>query len=143
MAWQPPGGDGPACRSATPDGLLEEWRSIAQRKLLTALVDAFAADGPGVPLRIRTAQGPAGRSLVEIADRDDGLLVVGAGRRGRLRRFFSPSVSRYCLAHAACPVLAVPPSPLAADVTALSGLRAWRLRAEMRQLAKDAIRPTA
>ncbi|MER6128079.1 universal stress protein [Streptomyces sp. NPDC001795] len=109
---------------------------------MTALVDAFAAEGPRVPLRILTARGPAGRSLVGIADRDDDLLVVGAGRRSRLRRFFSPSVGRYCVAHANCPVLTVPPSPPAADVTALGNLRAWRLRAEMRQLPKGAMRPT-
>ncbi|MFF9586848.1 universal stress protein [Streptomyces achromogenes] len=41
------------------------------------------------------------------ADRENDVLVVGAGRPG-LRRAFSRRVSRHCLAHAVCPVLAVP-----------------------------------
>jgi hypothetical protein len=36
------------------------------------------------------------------------LLVIGAGRRGLLCRLWHGRVSRYCLAHATCPVLAVP-----------------------------------
>ncbi len=38
--------------------------------------------------------------------------MVGAGRRG-LARIGHGRVARYCLAHATCPVLAVPPSELA------------------------------
>jgi hypothetical protein len=41
---------------------------------------------------------------------------VGAGRRGALARLVSGKVSRYCLAHAECPVLAVPPPALAREV---------------------------
>src|SRR6266487_4561029 len=40
------------------------------------------------------------------------LLVVGTGRRRTLTRVFSRRVSRYCLAHAQCPVLTVPPAAL-------------------------------
>jgi hypothetical protein len=36
------------------------------------------------------------------------------------------SVSRYCLAHAKCPVLAVPPSALMDEVG--HGLRSWQFR---------------
>jgi hypothetical protein len=53
----------------------------------------------------------------------DDLLVVGAGRRGALARLVSGKVSRYCLAHAECPVLAVPPSALAREV--VHGLPRW------------------
>src|SRR4029077_13160332 len=35
-------------------------------------------------------------------------LVVGAGRRGPSGRLRHGRVSRYCLAHASCPVIAVP-----------------------------------
>jgi hypothetical protein len=45
-----------------------------------------------------------------IASHPGDLLVVGTGRRGTLTRVFSGRVSRYCLAHAQCPVLAVPPA---------------------------------
>jgi len=58
---------------------------------------------------VRAAPGPA---LVELADRRDDLLVVGYGGRSRLGCAVHGSVARYCLAHARCPVLAVPPSEL-------------------------------
>ncbi|MEU6769816.1 hypothetical protein [Streptomyces sp. NPDC046759] len=39
--------------------------------------------------------------------------MIGAGGRGRLHRTLAPSAGRYCLAHARCPVPAVPPPPSA------------------------------
>ncbi|WP_371675451.1 universal stress protein [Streptomyces sp. NBC_01276] len=48
--------------------------------------------------------------LVDVARDPDDLLAVGSGPRGPLR----PSTARYVLAHAPCPVLTVPPSPLQA-----------------------------
>ena len=57
---------------------------------------------------IRGATGPA---LVETANRAHDLLVVGAGRRGLLHPLRA-SAARYCLAHAGCPVIAVPPPRL-------------------------------
>jgi hypothetical protein len=53
------------------------------------------------------------------------VLVVGAGRRGSLRRMTGAGVSRYCVSHAACPVISVPPSALAAEA---HGLHGWMLR---------------
>jgi nucleotide-binding universal stress UspA family protein len=50
---------------------------------------------------------------------------VGTGRRG-LRRAMSRSVSRYCLAHAQCPVTAVPPSALMEETA--RGIHLWPLR---------------
>jgi hypothetical protein len=41
-------------------------------------------------------------------------------------RALRKSVGRYCLAHATCPVLAVPPSALMDEVT--HGSRPWSLR---------------
>ena len=55
----------------------------------------------------------------------DDLLVIGAGRRGTLAHALSCRVSRYCLAHAQCPVVAVPP-PALAQVS--HGLRGWAFR---------------
>ncbi|MFB7591389.1 hypothetical protein [Streptomyces sp. NPDC056169] len=53
-----------------------------------------------------------------------------------MRRLMFPSVVRYCVAHAACPVLAVPPSPLLGDlVSAHRRLSRW-LRFDARQLAE-------
>jgi hypothetical protein len=58
-------------------------------------------------------RGEAGYVLVRAACCPGDLLVVGTGRRGVLARVISGKVSRYCLAHARCPVLAVPPPALA------------------------------
>ena len=58
------------------------------------------------------------RALPAIASalRPDDLLVISTGRQGRLTRMFHGGVSRYCLAHARCDVLAVPPSELMRDL---------------------------
>jgi nucleotide-binding universal stress UspA family protein len=61
----------------------------------------------------RALRGEPGPVLVTEASEDGDVLVIGAGRRGRAGRAMSCRVSRYCLAHAACPIVAVPPSPLA------------------------------
>ncbi|HKA98543.1 MAG TPA: universal stress protein [Streptosporangiaceae bacterium] len=69
---------------------------------------------------------PTEPALVEVAHGDRDLLVVGAGRHGRLARAWHGRVSRYCVACARCPVLTVPPPALAR--TAGHGLRAWSFR---------------
>ena len=63
----------------------------------------------------------------------DGARIIGTGRRGA-GRWLRHSVSRYCLAHARCPVLAVPPSALMDEMT--HGLR------QMLGLAGRAVPPT-
>jgi len=79
-------------------------------------------------LVVRGAPGPV---LVAIADRESDLLVVGTGRRGLLHRALRRSTSRHCLAHAVCPVLAVPPSPLESELAAVHRRNAWRLRLDV------------
>lgn len=143
LAWEPPGGELAARRTPASYVLLDEWRRLARRNLLTALDDAFGDTGPGVPMRALVARGTAGRALVESADRESDLLVVGAGRRSGWHRLCSCSVSRYCLAHAVCPVLAVPPSPLEAELTTAHRRNLWRLRLDTRRLAEAAEKTTA
>jgi hypothetical protein len=63
--------------------------------------------------------------------------VVGAGRRDLLHRTLWPSVSRYCLTHAGCPVLAIPPSPLEAELTSLHRRNVWGLRLNTGQLERE------
>lgn len=128
LAWEPPGGQLAANRSTASCVQAYEWREPARERLLTALRDAFGEEGPGVAMCALVAHGTPARALVDVADRADDVLVVGAGRRGLWHRAFGPSVSRYCLAHAHCPVLAVPPSPLEAELAALHRRNAWRLR---------------
>ncbi|MEV7288399.1 universal stress protein [Streptomyces sp. NPDC093252] len=128
LAWEPPGGELGVGRNPAPCVLLDEWRRLAGQRLLGVLADAFGADGPGVPVRATVARGAPGVALVRAADREDDILVVGAGRRSPWHRAFSRSVSRYCLTHAVCPVLAIPPSPLEAELTAVHRRNTWRLR---------------
>jgi hypothetical protein len=66
-----------------------------------------------VEVRLLVARGAPGRALVSLAADENDLLVIGAGRRSPLRRAFVASVARHCAARACCPVLVVPPSPLA------------------------------
>lgn len=138
LAWEPPGGELAGRRTAAASPHAVDWQRLARERLLTALDDVFGAGGPGVVLHALVSRGAPGRALVEIADRKDDVLVVGAGRRGRLRRALRRSVSRYCLAHATCPVLAVPPSPLEAELAAVHRRNAWRLRLYTRHLENAA-----
>ncbi|MEV7366195.1 universal stress protein [Streptomyces sp. NPDC091299] len=118
LAWEPPGGDLVSRHGPGTTVMVETWQNLAREKMLTALADVFGKVGPGVAMRALVARGTPGPALVEIADRDSDVLVVGAGRRSLWHRACSRSVSRYCLTHAACPVFAVPPSPLEAELAA-------------------------
>jgi nucleotide-binding universal stress UspA family protein len=125
IAWTPPGGDFSE-RSHPSPYLRRIWRDAARQRL----VDAFDAGLGGLPDDLRVAsqveRGEPGPVLVDVADRSDDLLVIGTGRRSLIGRALRKSVGRYCLAHAKCPVLAVPPSALMDEVG--HGFRLWPLR---------------
>ncbi|MFE7274503.1 universal stress protein [Streptomyces sp. NPDC057623] len=127
LAWEPPGGDLAARRSSAAAVLVEDWERLARERLLKALRDVFGGTCSGLPGQALVARGVPGPALIRIADREGDVIVVGAGRRGRLRRALWPSVGRYCLAHAACPVLMVPPSPLQAELEAVHRRNVFRL----------------
>jgi len=120
-----------------PDGPAGHPRPAA---LAAAIVDrAFAetmgGEPPDLPVRTVVMPDPAGPVLVEYACRDNDLLVVGAGRR-RFPRLRGSPVVRYCLRHASCPVLVVPPPPLTRAGSPKALLRQlWR---ELDQLADRA-----
>ncbi|MET8815923.1 universal stress protein [Streptomyces sp. NPDC004549] len=133
LAWEPPGGEPAARRSFVHDPLLEEWQRLAEQRLVSVLEEVFGETGPGFPLHPVIIRGTPGRALVMVADRESDLLVVGAGRR-KLRHPFSGRVSRHCLSHAHCPVLAVPPSPLESQLVAVHRRNAWHLRIDTREL---------
>ena len=122
MAWEPPGGD--HAERVQPSGeLRQEWRNLACQRLRDALIAVWGEipDDPLVQPHIE--RGPAGWVLVNLACRPGDVLVVGAGRRGALARMAFSRVSRYCLAHAQCPVLAIPPPALARELR--HGRLAW------------------
>ncbi|MCS0603646.1 universal stress protein [Streptomyces sp. LP11] len=137
VAWEAPEGDLAARRFPATSALLPEWERLARERLEGALRDVFGDAGAGLPGQALVVRGAPGPALVRIAGRGGDLLVIGAGGRGRLHRALWPSVSRYCLARAACPVLAVPPSPLHAALTAVHRRNVLRLRLDTRDLERE------
>jgi nucleotide-binding universal stress UspA family protein len=124
LAWTPPGGE-LADRRCPSAYLRKIWSDAAARQLGDALDLAFGGRPDNVEVRPAVVRGPAGAVLVGVAAGPGDLLVVGAGGRGPVRRWRSGRVARFCLAKAACPVIAVPESELAA---ATRGLRGWASR---------------
>lgn len=133
MAWQAPGSE-LGSRSSCNMSALAQCRAATVERLREALNTAFASERPGVTLAGLTVRATPGAALVDTARADD-LLVVGTGSRTPLRRLIRPSVARYCLAHAACPVLTVPPSPLLAELDAVHRRNLWHLPLDASELA--------
>lgn len=65
-----------------------------------------------LPVQLRAIRGLPGPVLTCVADREDDLLVIGAGRRTPIIGRMRAGVTRYCLRHSVAPVLAVPPPAL-------------------------------
>jgi nucleotide-binding universal stress UspA family protein len=98
-----------------------------------AFADTMGGEPPDLPVRTVLMPDLPGPVLVEYACRDGDLLVIGAGRRRFPFRWRASPVARYCLRHAACPVLVVPPPPLTRAGSPRALLR--ELRREIDQLA--------
>jgi nucleotide-binding universal stress UspA family protein len=124
LAWTPPGGD-LADRSHPSLYLRQIWSDAAWQRLREAIGLALGGTPAGVCLQSEVVRGDPGDVLVRAARQAGDVLVIGAGRRGALARALSCRVSRYCLAHARCPVIAVPPADLA---QVSHGLRGWAFR---------------
>jgi len=125
IAWVPPGGDF-AERTHPSPHLRRVWHDAARQQL----TDAFDEGLGGVPhdllVQARVERGETGLVLVAVADQPEDLLIIGTGRRNPIGRALRKSVGRYCLAHAKCPVLAVPPSALMDELS--HGRLSWPLR---------------
>jgi nucleotide-binding universal stress UspA family protein len=125
VAWVPPGGD-LAERRSPSSALRRVWAEAAGKRLKDAVGAAWGGVPPSLDLKLVVVRGEAGPALAGIADSADDLLVVGAGRRGALSRLWRGKVSRYCVSHARCPVLAIP-QPATARELGLSP-SVWPLR---------------
>jgi nucleotide-binding universal stress UspA family protein len=142
-AWEPPGGDRSGRIQPSGD-LLQACRDLACQQLRDALI-AVWGELPDDPLvQPRLERGPAGRVLVNLACHSGDVLVVGAGRRGTLARMVFSRVTRYCLAHAQCPVLAIPPPALTHDLwhTPLAWLF-WHRPLTPERVLRDQPRPAS
>ncbi|WP_308299591.1 universal stress protein [Streptomyces sp. CJ_13] len=133
LAWQSPGGE-LGSRNGLGPSALAECRAAVVERLREVLDTAFGAVKPGVTVAGLTVRGTPGAALVDAARDAQDLLVVGTGSRAALRRLVRPSVARYCLAHAACPVLVVPPSPLQSELDAAHRRNFWRMPLDLREL---------
>ncbi len=125
LAWVPPSGDLTERRHPLPE-LRPTWADAARKRLGDALGAACGGVPSHVDIKLCVVRGAPGWWLVDVADSADDVLVVGAGRRTTLSRMWRGKVTRYCLAHARCPVLAVP-HPATAKELGL-GRAAWTLR---------------
>jgi len=123
LAWVPPGGE-LAARQPCP-ALVRLWEEAAWQRLWAALEAAWGQIPTDLSVQPIVQRGQPGPVLVALARRLDDLLIVGAGRRGMVAWPSRGRVSRFCLAHAQCPVLAVPPAILAQEGR---GLHGWALR---------------
>ncbi len=111
LAWVPAGGE-LAYRRAPCPVLLKLWEQVARERLTEAFDAALGGVPADVTVRGMVVRGRAGPLLVELADQPDDLLIVGCGGRNWLSSSVHGSVTRYCMAHAHCRVLAIPPPEL-------------------------------
>ena len=125
LTWVPPDGDLHERKHPSPH-LREIWTDEAWQRLWEALDRAFGGLPAGIATQPVVLRGKPGQVLTGMARQPGDVLVIGAGRRGLLRRLMCCRVARYCLARALCPVLAIPPPCLARE--AGYGLRGWAVR---------------
>jgi len=121
LAWAPAGGEYAYQRAPCPL-LLRLWERAAHERMRDAFDAAFGGLPADVAVHTMVVRAKPGPCLVELANRPNDLLVVGHGGRSRLGDAVHGAVTRYCLAHARCPVLAVPPPDL------ITKLRPWQHR---------------
>ena len=137
LVWTPPGGE--MVERTHPSRYLRQvWADAAWQRLWTAVDLALGGVPDDLEFDPRAVRGEPAEVLVDITGAEGDVLVVGTGRRGPLRRLLACHISRYCLAHARCPVVAVPPPSLA---HLGRGLRGWALRHRGLNLARAGLQP--
>jgi nucleotide-binding universal stress UspA family protein len=124
LAWVPPGGE-LADRRYPCRALREAWARAAWERFWRAVDLAIAGPPTDVRFLPQVVRGDPGQVLAWLAGEPGDVLVIGAGRHGVARRALSCRVTRYCVGHAVCPVISVPPSSLADQA---HGLRGWMAR---------------
>jgi nucleotide-binding universal stress UspA family protein len=88
------------------------WQHSASLVIRTAFDNGLGGLPPDVECVLLAAPGQTGPALVHVADRTNDVLVLGTAHRHR-PRLTRRGVTAYCIDHATCSVLSVPPPPLA------------------------------
>jgi hypothetical protein len=115
---------------------------MACQRLWHALIAVWGKVPDDPMLQLQVERGPGGWVLVSVAYRPDDVLVLGAGRRSVMARLVARAVSRYCLAHAQCPVLIVPPDAHARETGhGLLARALWRRALTPARVVRDKPRP--
>ena len=134
-AWNPPT---PARSALAPDPMslamrhqpsrheFRQAEAIQHRLVESVFADTMGGLPASLDVHMVTVPDVPGPALARYVSQDDDLLVLGADWRRPWRRL--PRTVRYCVKHAACPVLVVPPPPLT---------RAGSPRALLRELRRD------
>lgn len=120
LAWTPPCGE-VTDRRYRCTVLRAAWADAAWDRLWLAVDHAIGGPPEDIELCPEVVRGEPGPVLTMVAHQLTDVLVIGAGRHG-FGRIVCSNGARYCLGHSACPVIAVPPSELAAQA---HGLRGW------------------
>ncbi|MPZ26257.1 MAG: universal stress protein [Micromonosporaceae bacterium] len=127
----PPADPGPWHPQVLAAGDPDELAAVAV--IVEAFADTIGGEPADLDVHLVVLPDAGGRVLVDYACRNDDLLVVGAARRSRWRRPWGGSTVRCCVTRAVCPVLVVPPPPLARGGSPRALLR--ELRREIDELA--------
>jgi nucleotide-binding universal stress UspA family protein len=104
-AWQSPGTWGMAWGTSVPIPVDYDPAADAAT-MLAELVATLVGEGHSVPIDTRAVEGHPAQVLVE-ASRHADLLVLASRGHGEFTGMLLGSVSQYCAAHAACPVVIV------------------------------------
>lgn len=107
MAWQPESPPGAAQRVGLPRRLPEELRQRHAEKLAESVSEATRGDHSLDPRQVLARGWPP--ELLVRASMGAVLLVLGGHGRGGLMDSAIGSVTEYCIRHAYCPVVVVPP----------------------------------
>ncbi|WP_327582294.1 universal stress protein [Nonomuraea sp. NBC_00507] len=86
----------------------DEFFSLLRKGAWISFREALGYVPTDVEVSVLVARGEPGPALVDLADREDDLLVLGRGDVGLLGRWRGTATSCYCVAHGRCPVLIVP-----------------------------------
>jgi nucleotide-binding universal stress UspA family protein len=108
--WSPPNGQ--ALLNA-------DFLSVAATEQVdVAFTEALGGRPDDLEVDVLVREGEAARWLVSIASHESDLLIIGGCGVRRWAHLRSTAVARFCAREATCPVVIVPPSPLARSANA-------------------------